>query len=931
MTMDSHQNRSAAAALLAALLFAGCRNAPPAVLPEADGGSTDAPDAGTPEVINGCTGADPADLTRFLACEPGGGIFGKWIVDPQGLPAFDYTFDQRTDPRATWENSEDIAPRNLKRRDHFIVLGNNRLNFLASDEGYVSLYANERGPAWANRFDEEQLNLGGGFSYIGLSGDAFATAYRWAPQTADARRTFGVGYYRTETQSQGVKVARHVVAPEGDDPVLIDEVEITNTSSQTLSFQHWEYWDVNKHQLSIEWARTGLGAKGSNEGRDAINGRFNQSVTWDPAAKVLLAQLTPKPTEAVPPVDAPAGIDFHPAPIFLAALDAPVDGVHADQRTFFGSGTAARPEAVVKATNGAPLNEVNGKGQPACLVMRTDLTLAPGQSRKLRFAYGYLPKGKTLAMLDAHRSGDALAPSLARWKKRLVYADIPGRPLFHREAAWRSHLLLSHTVVNDYYRERYTAQGSAYLYLHGADGVPRDQALFAAGLNLVDPLLAKGNLRMAMAVTDATSGQLAYSFTNFGQVDTATIHSRPSDLDIFLLWSLGEYLAVTGDLNFLDEKVEFYPRGAGHPASVSDNTVLDHARVALTHLRGSVGKGPHGLIRIWDGDWDDGISYEDLSPLAVGFTIQSGESIPNSQMALYALPFLAAVIEGRDPTLATELRTFAASLEQPVRDAFGTRWFGRAWVRNSINQGYLKGNDAQTDAFNSNFIDLQAQPWGVLSGVLAASQRDRLLDEVTARLDAPSPIGPRLREGGQVWPAISQLMTWAWSRHRPELAWRSLDQQLYATHAKVFPEQWVGIWAGPDGFSSTGTGGAWASPVTPMTDFPVNNMNPEAMWLFGLARAAGVEPTPGGLRITPSVHSTVDFPLLRLSTGATGLSGEYRARNPGAITLFVAVPAGSSPQALVNGVSVPANVSAGRLSLPLTFIAGQRIPFEVRY
>ena len=36
-------------------------------------------------------------------------------------------------------------------------------------------------------------------------------------------------------------------------------------------------------------------------------------------------------------------------------------------------------------------------------------------------------------------------------------------------------------------------------------------------------------------------------------------------------------------------------------------TVMDHIKVAYFHLTKKVGLGPHQLIRIGDGDWDDGL------------------------------------------------------------------------------------------------------------------------------------------------------------------------------------------------------------------------------------------------------------------------------------------------------------------------------------
>src|SRR5690606_27198017 len=111
-------------------------------------------------------------------------------------------------------------------------------------------------------------------------------------------------------------------------------------------------------------------------------------------------------------------------------------------------------------------------------------------------------------------------------------------------------------------------------------------------------------LRMVMGVTDAATGQIRYSFTGHGVTEGAGLHEHPSDLDIFLLVGLAEYLSATGDRAFLAERVDFHPRG------VASGSVLDHVRVAFRHLKDAVGRGPHGLVRISDGDWSDGIVYE---------------------------------------------------------------------------------------------------------------------------------------------------------------------------------------------------------------------------------------------------------------------------------------------------------------------------------
>ena len=52
----------------------------------------------------------------------------------------------------------------------------------------------------------------------------------------------------------------------------------------------------------------------------------------------------------------------------------------------------------------------------------------------------------------------------------------------------------------------------------------------------------------------------------------------------------------------------------------------------------------------------------------------------------------------------------------------------------------------------------------------------QLIETIKKKLDDPSPTGAMLEEKGQVWPAISQLLTWGYRRSRPDLAWRSLNR-----------------------------------------------------------------------------------------------------------------------------------------------------------
>src|SRR5205085_9672207 len=101
-------------------------------------------------------------------------------------------------------------------------------------------------------------------------------------------------------------------------------------------------------------------------------------------------------------------------------------------------------------------------------------------------------------------------------------------PALKREMAWHAYYLLSATVYNAYYDTHLIPQGSAYLYVHGADGVPRDQSLFTIPLVYIRPDLARETLKLIMSLQHHHFGTIPYSFCGYGAQDSAFIHDQPS-------------------------------------------------------------------------------------------------------------------------------------------------------------------------------------------------------------------------------------------------------------------------------------------------------------------------------------------------------------------------------------------------------------------
>jgi hypothetical protein len=640
--------------------------------------------AGDPPYVpppESCDGPDLDHPGTFRACNVGSGVFGTWVIDDLGRPAYDYGLDQNADERAAFFNTEGID-----RRDHWHAIGNERLNVLVYNEGYVEVVTQDRGVSYLNKFEPEQNNFAGGFSYLDDGAEVWCSAYAFRPKGSRTTRRFGMGYADASTEYRGVRLSRRLVAPAGAAAVLVDEVTIENTTSSTKSLAHYEVWDVARRPVDINWTVSGDPIAAypdlARRKRDAQNARFDERVTFARGAKTLgLRREHARGVQARPPSQ-PSPHDDYPGDPFLAALEGDVHDVYTEQDAFFGDGGPRAPAAVTKRKRGhgvagGPVGTAgSGEGQPRMLAMRSDVTLEAGEKRVLRFAFGYAPMGQPYPPVSGLREVDHRAAAAAALDEHTLVFASSEAPALHRELAWHASQIEASVGRRDYWDVRVVPQGSAYLYLHGADGAARDLSLFAVPLSYTNPALAKEVLSLNMMITHADDRRISYAFQGHGMLDDALgLHVGPSDLPIFLLWGLSEYVGATGDVAFLDAPMPYHPRGA-----LPDATVLDHVRDAVRYLFDEIGTGEHGLLRITTGDWSDGIVLEapDMDK-----AIAEGESVPNTQMAVATLPRVADLLEAREPELAAEIRGRVAEL----RAALAVTWTGRFFGARVRRQG----------------------------------------------------------------------------------------------------------------------------------------------------------------------------------------------------------------------------------------------------
>jgi len=761
-----------------------------------------------------------------------GGYFGSWDADADGLPCFDIEIAAPLDGAL-------VVPDGDPRRVWHQV-GNDRVTATAHAGGWTTLYVADCGPVRLSGVDPERANeLGGIWRVAGSRGRDILSPF--TPGT-EIRSRWGTGYAEWTAYSPDLEILRRVWAPFGDVPGIRVDVEImAKDDAVTTGAEYVEQWGFKPYPLLLgglmsrrvpaprdysRWLKlvwhamftaSSLSRMLTEGYRHLYASRLALEIELDSGKGIVF--LSPKRTGRRPsPPSRPSVLVRIPGSVFLAPLP----------------GISARPEIGSHA---------------GCCSVSFRVPLAKGEgSTTASFVIGVAPPEEAPRLIEKLRSAGP-EKNAEDWR-HVARFEIPTRPALAREATWHSCYLKSSKARDSYFGCSYVPQASAYGFVHGIQGAPRDYAISSVPLTYLDPAGAKDLLRLIMRMT-RSDGAIYYAHHGQGACTSGVIHKTPTDLPLFFLWALTEHVWATGDSAFLDERVPFYD---GHKGAESDSTVRERALLAWDYTREGVGLGEHGMLRVGSGDWSDPIAMMVSHSRAFH---KDGESAFNTALAAYALPRAAELVAGSHPREAAAMRGFARDLKSAMEDAWRGRWFLRGW-------------DGTGKPVGGEHLFLDAQAWCLIAGIGSDEQRSTLVRTIAELCDDPSPTGATILDrphhirygmlapgwdcNGGVWAAINGLLAWAYALHDPELAWRSLQKQSLAAHAAAYPNVWYGIWSGPDSYNAhyaERPGETFVHPATPMTEFPVMNSNAHAGPLLALLKVLGVEATPEGISVTP--------------------------------------------------------------------------------
>jgi Glycosyl hydrolase 36 superfamily, catalytic domain/Glycosyltransferase family 36 len=817
----------------------------------------------------------------------GSGAFGSWRVDRFGLPFYRYGIDPETDPRAR-------QPELGGDTDAWHQLGNDHVVATAHNRGYVRLWSQDRAYEWTNRYEPESGHYAGGYGYLRIGDRTISTLYADRPPGARTRRDFGAGYFHRSTATGTVEVDERVYAPFGDAPLLLHDVTIANASRSPLRASWFEYWDINPF----------------DEARDTHLG--------------LAAPKYSKRLRTLSVAQLPDTVDRRPLRIFAAALRGGVRQWETDGSRFFGAGGRGKPAEVAagRLSESIATRVPSGQTGSTMFAFQTPVSLAPGESLTLRYAYGAAHGERIPRLVRRWRAAEApFARSQRAWARWVAKVDLGERhDWLSRELAWDAYMLRSGATYEETCGHHIVSQGGYYQYDFGWQAAFRDPLQHILPLVYSSPFLAREVLLYSAQEQSRATGRIPYGMT---EMCRPLNRETSNDLDLWLLLAAAEYGLATRDLRFFRERVPWSDAGGA--------SLWAHLRRAFEHQESL--RGPHGGYSTEGavGDWSD------LSTTFLGMT----ESMLVTAQAAYVYPRLAELADARgDRPFAARLRAAAAELRAVLR----REWTGRGWY----SRGYA--GDRQ---LGRGVVYGEPQPWAILAGLPDRDQAASLVANIRRFLTGvgappethgPARIGssqsparndPAVTERtdfaglggnnavfvGGAWYSINGWLTWALGElegivaRAESYAFDELRRNTLASHANAYPGHWNGVISVDDvcfAHYSDDPSGCGIG-FTDLYDTQI--MHQPAWSLFDTIKLAGIKPTRRGYEVDPHLpmqRFSLRLPRVGVAYEPGRARGYLRLIGAGRLRMAVAVPGSRrSVRAFVDGRRVHSRVRDG--------------------
>jgi len=200
--------------------------------------------------------------------------------------------------------------------------------------------------------------------------------------------------------------------------------------------------------------------------------------------------------------------------------------------------------------------------------------------------------------------------------------------------------------------------------------------------------------------------------------DSEEMEDRPDyygDDNLWIIYSVCEYIKETGDFDFLQKEIEFYDKDKNEQ-TIESGSVLEHLERSINFTHDNVGK--HGLPLLGFADWNDPTN------LPTG-----AESVFIANQYGVALNELCDLFEYLgDEDKVEKYRKYYNEMKDVVNEHC---WDGEWYVRYFTNDGIPIGSKINTEGK----IYTNAQSWSIMSGFAKDERAKKALDSVNKYLN----------------------------------------------------------------------------------------------------------------------------------------------------------------------------------------------------
>jgi len=529
------------------------------------------------------------------------------------------------------------------------------------------------------RFNSIPMDRPGRYIYIrdDQSGDYWSAS--WQPvgksEGYKSECRHGMGYTKFISEYRGIKSNYRVFVPL-DKRVEFWEIELENNSEQSrelslFSYGEWCFWRIDQDLQNFQYI---LYTCRMDYYEDMIDYSLLFAGGEEPKA-------------------------------FMASI-LPVSSFDTDRDVFIGNYHHEGNPAAVE--EGKCFNSIAVGGSP-CAALQNKIILEPGEKKYALYIVGIgdaRVEGKKYK--EIYNSKDAVEKEFQRvqeyWNKRMNYysCKTPSDEVNTMVNIWNQYQC--HMTFN-------WSRSASFNEAGGRDGMGfRDSNQDTLGVVHAIPEEVKNKL------IDLLKAQLSAGYAlhgvqplewKQGEHNLVPEENIYSDDHLWLLLSIGAYIRETGDLDFLEESIQYADQG--------EDTVYNHLKQALEFSWNH--RGPEGFLYGMSADWNDCINLKG-----------EGESIWSTFLYYKALQEFLLIAE--KTAQDDDILHFKKYGDLVKENLSNKAWDGEWFIRGFLDSGRKLGSSGS----EQSKIFLNTQSWAVFSEAFSGEKAEKAMESVNKYL-----------------------------------------------------------------------------------------------------------------------------------------------------------------------------------------------------